>query len=142
MEEEKQIILNLVNQWRLALDNRDLDALLENYHPDCVLFDLKPPHRLNGVAKIRKAWEECLPYFPEKFTSKHRDLEVTVVGDMALLHGYHRFIALSDLEKWKDVLHDIRVTVCYQKINGKWLVIHEHVSMPYDPMTGQMVKFE
>ncbi len=27
MEEEKQIILNLAEQWRLALENRDLDAL-------------------------------------------------------------------------------------------------------------------
>ena len=31
----------------------------------------------------------------------------------------------------------VRVTDVYKKINGKWLVVHEHVSWPVDLATGQ-----
>jgi hypothetical protein len=31
------------------------------------------------------------------------------------------------------------VTTCYRRIDGRWWVVHEHVSSPYDPTTGQMV---
>ncbi len=31
----------------------------------------------------------------------------------------------------------VGVTDVYRKINGKWLIVHEHVSVPVDPNTGQ-----
>jgi ketosteroid isomerase-like protein len=31
----------------------------------------------------------------------------------------------------------VRVTDVYKKINGNWLVIHEHVSVPVDLDTGK-----
>jgi hypothetical protein len=31
----------------------------------------------------------------------------------------------------------VRATVCYQRQQGAWRVIHEHVSVPFDPMTGK-----
>ena len=33
--------------------------------------------------------------------------------------------------------HNLRVTVGYRKTGGKWLVTHEHVSMPIDMKTGK-----
>jgi ketosteroid isomerase-like protein len=31
----------------------------------------------------------------------------------------------------------VRVTICYQRQQGAWRVFHEHVSVPFDPMTGK-----
>jgi ketosteroid isomerase-like protein len=31
----------------------------------------------------------------------------------------------------------LRVTDVYRKVNGKWLVVHEHVSWPVDLATGK-----
>ena len=31
----------------------------------------------------------------------------------------------------------VRVTDVYKKINGNWLAVHEHVSVPVDLDTGQ-----
>ncbi len=31
----------------------------------------------------------------------------------------------------------VRVTDCYRKINGKWLITQEHVSVPVDMETGK-----
>ena len=32
-----------------------------------------------------------------------------------------------------------RLTFCFEKINGKWLIAHEHVSLPADLKTGKSV---
>lgn len=31
----------------------------------------------------------------------------------------------------------MRITVCLHREDGAWRVLHEHVSVPFDPMTGQ-----
>jgi len=31
----------------------------------------------------------------------------------------------------------IRVTLCFGKVDGKWMVTHEHVSVPFEPQSGQ-----
>jgi ketosteroid isomerase-like protein len=30
-----------------------------------------------------------------------------------------------------------RATVCYRKIDGKWMVTHEHSSVPFDEESGK-----
>jgi hypothetical protein len=31
----------------------------------------------------------------------------------------------------------IRTTDCVRKVKGKWLIVHEHNSVPVDPATGK-----
>ena len=31
----------------------------------------------------------------------------------------------------------LRWTACYRKTNGKWLIVHEHVSVPADVRNGK-----
>lgn len=33
--------------------------------------------------------------------------------------------------------HNARVTHVYERINGNWLIVHEHVSVPIDMSTGK-----
>jgi ketosteroid isomerase-like protein len=139
---EVQTILNLIAEWRDAVEHRDLDRLFQNYHPNVVMFDCKPPHRLEGIAELRKCWEDCLPYFPEKFRCEHADMDVKVNGNMAFAHGLVRFVDLTDEQKFKDCFHWLRITVCYENVDGKWLTVHEHCSMPYDPMTSKITFFD
>ena len=137
-EGEKQEILNLIADWRNALENKDFDRLFANYSPDVVFYDCKPPHQLVGIPAIKAMWEECSPHLPARFRSEHRDLSVRVNNNLAFVHGLHRFVALVDEEKWKNIFTWVRITVCYAKIDGKWMVVHEHCSMPFDPLTGMV----
>jgi uncharacterized protein (TIGR02246 family) len=129
-------IRKLIAAWSRALEAKDLDGLLANYAPDVLLFDVMPPYKTVGVPAIRALWERCLPHFPASFRSEHRDLKLTVAGDLAFCHGLHH-IAPDDKahpagQSW------IRVTACYRKIDGRWLTVHEHVSFPFDCATGQI----
>lgn len=127
----------LAADWRAALEARDLDGLMASYADDVVLYDAKPPFRLRGAASYRAMWAECLPYFPPRFTVRHQDLEITVQGDLAFAHGLARIDAvdgaLGGPATW------FRATLCYRRIDGQWRVVHEHVSVPFNPMTGQAV---
>ena len=129
-------IRELVAAWSQALEERDLDGLTAAYAPDVRLFDIKPPFRTDGVEAVRRLWEACLPYFPAKFRSEHRSLEVTVNGDVAFAHGLHGIRPIDEAHPAGDTW--IRVTICYRRIDGRWRVVHEHVSVPFDPETGNV----
>lgn len=134
---QEREILDLIAKWRKALEAKDLDGLVANYADDAVLYDVKPPHKLRGPAAIRQVWEQCLPHFPKAFKSEHHDLKVEASGDLAFVYGLHHIQPMGEPDHpagqtW------IRVTACYRKVNGRWLVAHEHVSMPFDCATGQL----
>ena len=133
---DEEEIRALISAWSRALEAKDLDGLTANYAPDALLFDVKPPYKTEGPAAIRRLWEACLPHFPASFKSEHRDLKLSVSGDLAFVHGLHH-IRPDDPnhpagQSW------IRVTACYRKVEGRWLVVHEHVSIPFDCTTGQV----
>jgi ketosteroid isomerase-like protein len=60
-----------------------------------VLFDAIPPHVQAGRETVRAVWERCFPYFPKSHTSEHKDVSVTVGGDVAFVHALFRFIPLD-----------------------------------------------
>lgn len=132
--DEKEI-RRLIAAWTKALEARDAAGLTADYAPDAVLYDAIPPYKTVGAENIRKLWESCLPYFPESFKSVHQDLNVHVAGDVAIVHGLHHFVPTPadhpSGQTW------MRLTVGYRRINGKWKVIHEHVSIPFNPMNNQ-----
>ena len=122
--------------WSRALKAKDLDGLAAAYAPDVLLFDLKPPFRMRGVEAMRSVWAACLPRFPAKLKSEHRDFEVTVGGDAAFAHCLHRMVPIDETSRADETW--MRVTLCYRKIAGAWQVVHEHVSVPFDSVTGRV----
>jgi ketosteroid isomerase-like protein len=46
-----------------ALHAKNTDALMSNYAPDIVLFDVPPPLQYRGAEAYRKNWEQWLPTF-------------------------------------------------------------------------------
>lgn len=135
MSADEAEIRHMMHEWSRALEAKDLDRLCKDYAPNAVLYDAIPPYKTVGVDNIRQAWANCLPYFPETFKSEHRDIQIHVLGDTAFMHGVHHFIPTPADDpvgqNW------LRVTVGYRKINGKWKVIHEHISTPFNPMNNQ-----
>ncbi len=133
--DDRQSILALISKWRSALERKDLATMLEDYLPDALLYDACPPYKTEGVAGIRQVWEYCLPHFPDTFQSEHRDLQITVDGDVAFVHGVHHFLPQpADHpcgQSW------MRITLGLRRVGGSWKIAHEHVSIPFNPLTNQ-----
>lgn len=135
-QQDEAEIRRLIAEWSAALEAKDVDALTANYTPESVLYDAIPPYKTVGKDAIRESWSNCLPYFPETFKSEHRDITIHVSGDLAVVHGLHHFIPTpADHpcgQNW------MRVTVAFRRIGGQWKVVHEHVSVPFNPMNNQV----
>jgi uncharacterized protein (TIGR02246 family) len=130
-------IRQLVADQEAAMRNADADALVARYAPEAVVFDLAPPLRKSGAdvhdaGRLRK-W---FAGFDNRVHFEVRDLDVTVDGDVAFCHSLNRMAATGQnapgsFELW------FRSTVCYRRIDGRWLVSHEHTSTPFE-MDGSL----
>jgi len=113
---------------------KDLDRIMAHYANDVINFDVKPPFQTKGADAWRQTWAVCLPYFPDSTRVETRDLRVVVSGDLALAHWLWRFTGMEKdhpaMQTW------IRSTGGYQRIQGRWRIVHEHCSVPFDPATS------
>ena len=134
---DEQAIRAMIARWRTALESKDLDGLTADYAPDAVLYDVKPPYRIEGAAAIRQLWASCFPFFPASFRSEHRDLKIELSGDVAFCFGLHHLVPIDPPQHPAGATW-IRVTACYRRVEGRWRVVHEHVSIPFDCATGQV----
>ncbi|MBO6834571.1 MAG: SgcJ/EcaC family oxidoreductase [Alphaproteobacteria bacterium] len=132
---DKAEIETLVADWRRAVEAKDADGLVRNYQDDTVLFDAISPFQTVGKEAVRKIWQTVFPYFPDRFKSEHKDLTVHVDGDLAVVFGLHHFVPEPADHPCGATW--MRITVCLHRVDGDWRVLHEHVSVPFDPMTGQ-----
>ena len=130
-----QEIRTLVDGFAKAVREKNLDALMPHYAPDLVVFNVVPPLRDKGIEANRKSWREWFDSFKGGIDYEVRELTVVGRDDVAFSHSLNHVAGESRdsgrIDGW------IRVTVGYRKTGGKWLVTHEHVSMPIDMKTGK-----
>lgn len=118
----------LADHWAESMRKRDVNAIMEHYSNDVVAFDVPPPHTVTGKAAVSQNLESWLKIFDGPIDVEFKDISIVVAGDeLAVLRQLAR---VSDSGKGPDSGMWVRVTVCYQKQDGKWLVIHEHASVP------------
>ncbi|SFH50009.1 Ketosteroid isomerase homolog [Nitrosospira sp. Nsp14] len=123
-------IRQLIDSWVTALRAKDIDELMSHYARDILLFDLAPPLEYRGADAYRKNWEEWLPTFRGPVGYEIRDLSITTGDDVAFSHSLNRISGVRTNGEETDVW--MRATIGFRKINGKWIVTHEHFSVPFD----------
>ena len=124
-------IRELIDAWVKAVRARDLNAITANYAKDVMVFDAVPPLRYRGTDAYRKNWEECFDMMQGPIGYEIRELSIPADDELAFSHSVNR---LSGNEKnGKNMDMWFRATVCFRKEAGKWLVTHEHASVPFYP---------
>ncbi|WP_242056682.1 nuclear transport factor 2 family protein [Nostoc sp. FACHB-152] len=130
-------IRQLIDEQQSAICAKDVDRIMAYYTKDVIYFDCKVPFQTKSADAFRRIWEECLPYFPDSFGTQTRDLNIFVSGELAFAHWLLRFTDMPEdhpaMQTW------LRFTAGYQRQQGKWLIVHEHCSVPFDPHTSQAV---
>ncbi|MCI0700712.1 MAG: SRPBCC domain-containing protein [Planctomycetia bacterium] len=128
-------IRQLIADQMKAICAKDVDRLMAPYAAEFVAFDAIPPFQTRGPDAWRQTWSSCLPHFPAVFQIETRDLTLAVSGDTGFAHWLFRFTGPDKdhpaMQSW------MRLTGCYRKIGGKWQIVHEHCSVPFDPHTNK-----
>lgn len=132
---DKAQIERLERRYVAAFNAKDVKAIMSVYAPGngIFVFDLVPPRQYVGQDAYKKDYEGLFAAFPGPFTMKMSDLSVTVSGDVA--YGHSIQATEGTKADGTKVPITIRVTDVYRKINGKWLIVQEHVSVPVDLAT-------
>jgi uncharacterized protein (TIGR02246 family) len=117
-----------MDAWAQALRAKDINAVMAHYATDNVTFDLRPPLQV-GVDAYRKNFEAWFASVQGPIDYEIHDLRITTSADVAFCHYVARVKTTRTNEEQAD--YRVRVTVGFQKMNGQWMVTHEHVSMPF-----------
>jgi len=125
----------LEDKFAAAFNAKDVNGIMALYSSgdDLVVFDSVPPRQYTGWDAYKKDWEDTFAMFPGPVQFQVSDLSVTVGGDVAYSHSIQSG-TLTD-KAGKKVSLTVRVTDGYKKVNGQWLIAHEHVSIPVDMAT-------
>lgn len=114
---------------------KDLDAVMSKIAEGVVSYEHEAPLRYVGVDAVREVCRQGFELARGQFRWDIPDLEIIVRGDIAVTWGLNHMWAQEPgqepVESWS------RGTRVFQKIDGRWQMIHQHVSYPYDPETGQ-----
>ncbi|MEU0152392.1 YybH family protein [Micromonospora fulviviridis] len=118
-----------------GLRDKDLESLRQLYTTNVVSFDVEPPLQHVGVdAKLRN-WANVFAVF-ETVAYEVRDLTLTVGENVAFGHAFGRLSgALKDGTATNGMW--VRITYCFEKIGGTWLIAHDQVSVPLDVRSGK-----
>jgi ketosteroid isomerase-like protein len=131
MSSDERAIEDLVAGQVPLMRAKDAAGLVARYAPGVVTFSLAPP-LLNDGPQLRdpaglRAW---LDTFADDVDYEVRDVSVTVGGDVAFCHSLNRLSATSlaaneHFDLW------FRSTLGLRKVDGAWLIAHEHQSTPF-----------
>jgi ketosteroid isomerase-like protein len=125
-------IRELIDGYAKAVRSRDLKGITANYAKDVVFFDAIPPLKYTGVEAYQKNWQECFDMMAGPIGYEITDLDVSANDELAFVRCLGR---LSGTVKKDDQKMDMwfRATFGFRKTGGRWLVTHEHASVPFYP---------
>src|SRR5215813_59419 len=135
VDAERKQIMQLLADYEKAFRARDINVIMEMYSPDVVAYDIAPPLEYKRRDAYRKSWENFFAAYDGPIDMEIREQQLRWSGGLAMTNNLERFTGTlkggQRSETW------VRVTDLYEKKDGKWRIIHEHVSVPTDFSTGK-----
>ena len=121
-------IRELMDHFADAIRNKDLNGMISFCSAHIVWFDFMAPLQHVGA-------DACFDWFEAPIGVEIRDLSITAGNDVAfshsLIHLNETFKNGQRLDFW------MRGTTCFRKFNGRWMITHEHLSIPFDLETNK-----
>lgn len=120
-----------------AIRAKDIDRVMSLYAPNITSFDIVPPLRYTGAGNKRRAWQEAFATYTGPMGYEVRDLDVTTNGDLGFARSLNHVSGTLAGGHVADMW--LRWTACFRRIDGVWLVVHDHASVPADLEHGRAV---
>ena len=118
-----------------AIRAKDIAEAISDHAPNVLLFDVINPLRYSGLDALKDRLNDWFSSFQGSIGYELQDLNITASEDVAFCHCLNQVKGTKTdgvaIEMWW------RATVCYRKIDGRWLVTHAHSSVPFNTENGQ-----
>jgi uncharacterized protein (TIGR02246 family) len=134
-EASEREVRTLHERWFEATAAKDLDELMRPIAEAVVSYEHEQPLEYVGRDRVRAICAKGLRAGAGTVTWTVPDLRVTVRDDLAVAWGLNRMTAEQEgggvAETWS------RGTRVFQRTDRGWELVHQHVSFPFDPDTGE-----
>lgn len=120
-----------------AIRAKDIERLMSVYSPDIVYFDVVPPLQYVGSTALRGRFLHWFDGWEGPIVQDIQDLRISASGDIATTSMLIR--SGGTIKNGREVERWLRTTSCCQRSDNRWLIAHEHVSLPVDFASGRAV---
>ena len=127
----------LLDSWSEAARTKDIDQLMSLYAPDITYFDVVPPLQYTGSDAVRRNFLRWFDGWEEAIGVEIRDLNILASEDVAAAHMLHR--TSGTLKTGRIVDYWVRATIFCQRVDQRWYITHEHISLPVNPVSWSAV---
>lgn len=126
-----------LDQWRTAFEAKNVDGVMAVYAPGAQLtaYDVVPPLQYKGADAYRKDYQDIFNGFDGPLHAEMRDTHIEVGGGLAVAYGLEHISGKLKTGQATDMW--LRYTSVFKQIGGRWLDIHDHVSVPADLNSGK-----
>lgn len=115
-------IRELIENWTNAICTNDMEGILANHSEDIVMYDVPLPMQSKGLDEYKKTWELFYRFNKGgKNSFGLTELKIFSGEDTAFAHSLIRIFDFT-----------CRLTMGFKKKDGKWLIVHEHHSAPFE----------
>ena len=120
---------------------RRVNEIMEYFDdtPEMLQFDVMSPREFKGAA-FRKHFNDLVTMFSANIKVDIMDMQTHADNHLAFVSSLQRNYGTDP--KGKPFEFTIRVTDCFRKVNGKWKIVHQHVSFPIDSMESGKADFQ
>ena len=124
-------IREVIERKAALLETGDAKGIMAHYAPNFVEYTLAPPLRQRGDGGDPAPLEAWIATFEAPPRRDVTQLEITTDGDVAFATSLDRLSAVPRGSTDRFTLW-FRVTLGLRRIDGRWLVTHEHESVPFE----------
>ena len=117
-------IRSLFEDWVDAVRRCDLDAAVAPHTSDVVMFDVPETVQIRGIDAYRDCWRDFLPFIADGGVFEVSELSIHAGNDTAFSH------CIVTCGSSRDDVFPVRLTMGYRKVDGRWMIAHEHHSVP------------
>jgi uncharacterized protein (TIGR02246 family) len=114
-----------------AIRVKDVNALMTHYTPDTIVFDLMPLQTL-GRDAYRRNFEAWFGSVEGPIEFEIHDLRIATRDDVAF--GHYTSAIRCRRKTGSQTEYQVRVSLGLRRVAGDWLIVHEHVSLPFASM--------
>ena len=128
-------IRELIERFARAFRVKDVDGCMSVFAREIVSYDILPPLQAVGAETFVTHWQEFFESYQGPIHVEFPDVNVAAGDDVAFSYCLHRIAGTLKTGHKTDFW--LRWTAGWRKSNGKWLIVHEQVSVPVDLGSGK-----
>ena len=128
MSDDEPAIRALIDRWSKAVRERDMAEVRRDHAEDLLMFDVPQPFQSRGVDAYMRTWDTFYALAEDPVKFDFTDVEITAGSDVAFATAVGHCVTTD--EHGARLPLDFRLTMGLRKRAGRWIITHEHHSIP------------